>query len=95
MPTYASIVELTDRDVQNMQELAAVWGEVRTEFEEHDAELIDSYAILGEHDFLVIFEAPDQEAAFKAALTLHRHGLDAQTMALKDTDEFAALVNEI
>ncbi|WP_394741397.1 GYD domain-containing protein [Natronococcus roseus] len=95
MPTFASVVELADRDVQNMQELASIWGEIRTEFEEHDTTLEDSYAMLGEHDFLVIFEAPDQDAAYKAALTMHRHGLDAQTMALKDTDDFADLVDEV
>jgi uncharacterized protein with GYD domain len=95
MTTFASVIELTDRDVQNVQELASIWGEIRTEFEEHDIELVDSYAMLGEHDFLVIFDAADHETAFKAALTLCRHGLDAQTMALKDTDEFAALVDEV
>ena len=95
MPTYASTVQLDDRDVQNMQELASIWGEVRAEFEEHDVELRDSYAILGEHDFLVIFEAPNREGAFKSALTLHRHGLDAQTMEIMDTDDFSTLVDEV
>lgn len=95
MPTYVSIVQLAGRDVQNMQELASIWGEIKTEFEEHDAELHDSYAILGEHDFLVIFDASDHKGAFKSALTLHRHGLDAQTMEIMDTDDFASLVDEI
>ncbi|RQH03397.1 GYD domain-containing protein [Natrarchaeobius oligotrophus] len=95
MPTYASLVELEGRDVQNTQELASIWGEIRTEFEDHDAELIDSYAVLGHHDFLIIFEAGDRDGAFKSALTLHRHGLDAQTMSVVDTDDFAQLVDEI
>ncbi|MFP9190907.1 GYD domain-containing protein [Natronosalvus vescus] len=95
MPQYASYVDVGDRNVQNAQELASIWGEIRNELESHDAELIDSYAILGSHDFLVIFEAPDTEAAFTAALTLHRHGLDAETMVLLDTDDFATIVDEI
>ncbi|MFP8955742.1 GYD domain-containing protein [Natrialbaceae archaeon A-CW3] len=95
MPLYASAVEVTDRDVQNAQELASIWGEIRAELESHDAELIDSYAVLGGYDFLVIFEAPDTEAAFTAAVTLHRHGLDAETMGLLDTDQFANIVDEI
>ncbi|WP_254767293.1 GYD domain-containing protein [Salinilacihabitans rarus] len=95
MPAYVSLVDTADRDVQNAQELASIWGEIRTEFEEHEAELVDSYAILGEHDFLVIFEAPDREAAFRSALTLRRHDLSAQTMAIVDTADFAHYVDDI
>ncbi|TYT62879.1 GYD domain-containing protein [Natrialba swarupiae] len=95
MPTYASLIELEDRDVQNAQELASIWGEIQTEFDQHNASLEDSYAILGEHDFLIVFEADDREAAFKSALTLRRHGLSGQTMELVDTDAFSQLVDEI
>ncbi len=76
MPTHASLIELEDRVVQNAQELVSIWGEIRTEFEGHDAELVDSYAVLGEHSFIVIFETDDREGGFKSALTLPRHGLD-------------------
>lgn len=95
MVRYASLVETADRDVQNAQELASIWGEIRTEFADHDAELEESYAIMGEHDFLVIFDAPDRESAFKAALTMRRHGLSAQTMEIVDTDDFADIVGDI
>ncbi|QLK24906.1 GYD domain-containing protein [Natrinema zhouii] len=95
MPTYATLVDLADRDVQNAQELATIWGEIRTEFEEHGAELRDSYAALGECDFLVIFETDDNEAAFKSALTLYRHGLEGKTMEIVDTEDFSNLVDEV
>ncbi len=95
MVRYASLVEADDRDVQNAQELASIWGEIRTEFEDHDAELLESYAIMGEHDFLVVFEVPDRDSAFKAALTMRRHGLSAQTMEVVDTDDFADIVGDI
>ncbi|WP_440769836.1 GYD domain-containing protein [Natronorubrum sp. DTA28] len=95
MAAYASLMDIDDRNVQNAQELASIWGEVKTEFEEHNAEVLDSYAILGEYDFLVVFDAADREAAFKSALTLRRHGLSAQTMGIVDTDDFATLVDEV
>lgn len=95
MPTYVSLVDASDRDVHTAQELASIWGEIATEFEEHSSEVLDSYAILGAHDFLVIFEAPDREAAFQSALTLRRHGLSAETMAVLDTDDFAHIVEDI
>ena len=95
MATYMSLVDVDDRSVQNAQELSSIWGEIRTEFEDHEAEVLDSYAILGGHDFLVLFDAADRESAFKSALTLRRHGLSAQTMEVVDTDDFANLVDEI
>ncbi|WP_254522342.1 GYD domain-containing protein [Natrinema caseinilyticum] len=95
MPTYATLIDIEDRTVQNAQELTSIWGEIKTEFEEHGSELRHSYAALGEYDFLVIFEAADREAAFKSALTLHRHGLEGKTMEIVDTDSFADLVDEI
>ncbi len=95
MATYVSLVQTAERDVQNAQELASIWGEIRTEIADHEAELLASYAVLGEWDFLVVFDAPDREGAFKAALTLRRHDLSAQTMPVTDTDAFAHLVDEI
>ncbi|EMA41779.1 GYD domain-containing protein [Halobiforma nitratireducens] len=95
MPTYVSLIDVTDREVQNTQDLASIWGEIRTEFEEHEADLVDSYAVLGKYDFLIIFEAGDHESAFKSALTLRRHGLEGETMEIVDTDDFAHLVDEI
>ncbi|RZH69332.1 GYD domain-containing protein [Natrinema altunense] len=95
MPTYATLVDLADRDVQNAQDLATIWGDIRTEFEEQGADLRDSYAALGEHDFIILFETDDTEAAFKSALTLHRHGLEGQTMRIVDTDDFSNVVDEI
>ncbi|AXR79098.1 GYD domain-containing protein [Natrarchaeobaculum sulfurireducens] len=95
MPTYMSLIQLGNRDVQNAQELASIWGEMATEFDGYNAELVDSYAILGQHDFIVIFEAEDNEAGFKCALTLRRHGLESQTMEIVDTDDFSHLVDDI
>lgn len=95
MPIYASLIQLADRDVQNAQEMASIWGEIRTEFDQHNAELVDSYALLGEHDFLIVFETEDHEAGFKCALTLRRHGLEGQTMQMVDTDDFSNIVDEI
>ena len=95
MPMYATLVDLDDRNIQNAQELASIWGEVKTEFETHGAELHHAYAALGEFDFLVVFETDDDEAAFKSALTLHRHGLEGETMEVVPTEDFSQVVDEV
>ncbi|MFC6904790.1 GYD domain-containing protein [Halalkalicoccus tibetensis] len=94
MPTYAGLVDVEDREFQNVQELASLWGEIRTELERFDVRIEESYAVLGEYDFIVVFEAPDRDSAVQAALTIQGYGLDMQTMEATDTDHFADLVGD-
>lgn len=92
MPTYASLVNVEDREFQNVQDLASLWGEIRTELERFDVRIEESYAVLGEYDFILVLEAPDRDTAFQAALTIQGYGLDMQTMEVAETDYFAELV---
>jgi uncharacterized protein with GYD domain len=95
VPTYTSLANVRERDVQNVQELASIWGELRTEVADFDAELHDTYAVLGDYDFIVHFEAADRDEAFKIALAMERHGLDMQTMEVIPTEHFAELVDDV
>ncbi|PSP56580.1 gyd domain protein [Halobacteriales archaeon QS_1_67_19] len=93
MPTYASLVDVRT-DFQNAQELTSVWGDIRADLKEQEANLEHTYAVLGEYDFLVIMKAPDRDAAYQAGVALERHGLDAQTMEIMPTAELAQVVND-
>jgi len=95
MPTYTSLATVMERNVQNVQELASIWGELAAEVDDFDAELLDTYAVLGNYDFIVQFEASDRDEAFKVALAMERHGLDMQTMEVVPTDQFADLVEDV
>jgi len=92
--TFVSLVDVSEPNVQNIQELASVWGQVRQELDDIGAEVRDSYAVLGEVDFIVIFEAEDMDTAFKSDVVLERHGLRVQTMEVTPTEHFAALVED-
>jgi uncharacterized protein with GYD domain len=94
MPMYVSHVTVDDRQFQNVQELASIWGEIRGELEAFDVDLVDTYAVLGGYDFLVLFEAPDRETVFQAALTVESHGLDLETSEITPTEDFADLVDD-
>jgi len=95
MPMYTSLAEVKDRNVQNVQDLASIWGELSAEVEDFDAELLDTYAVLGAYDFIVQFETTDRNEAFRVALAMERHGLDMQTMEVVPTDQFASLVEDV
>jgi len=57
---------------------------------------IASYALLGEYDFLHIFEAPDARAATKVALLAQSFGAGTtQTLTAISLDEFRAIVEEV
>lgn len=95
MGVYMSLVTVNEARIQNVQKLATVWGDVQREIRDHGGEVIDSYAILGEYDFLVLFEAEDRFHAFQTALIIERRGLDMQTMEIIPTDQFGRLVEDI
>lgn len=95
MGTYMAMVDVSDENVQNIQELASMWGGLQADIEQFGGELKDAYAILGEHDFLVIFEADGRDGAFKTSISIERYGLDTQTMEIIPVDEMGKLVEDI
>lgn len=95
MATYMALVDVDETRVQNVQELATVWGDVRGDVADVGGDLLDAYAVLGEHDFLVLFEASDREEALQISVGMERYGLDTQTMELIPVERFGELVDDI
>lgn len=95
MGTYMALVDVSDENVQNVQELASMWGDLRDDIEQFGGELKDAYAILGEHDYLVVYEATGRDGAFKTSLSIERYGLDTQTMEIIPVEEMGGLVDDI
>lgn len=95
MRSYMALVDVVDAEVQNAQELASVWGGLRHEIADVGGEMRDAYAILGEHDYLLIFDAPDRDTALQISLVVERRGLDMQTMELIPVERFGELVEDI
>lgn len=95
MPTYVAHATVEGREFQNVQELASIWGEIRGDLEEFDVEILDTYAVLGSYDFLVLYESPDRNTAFRTAITVESHGLDLETVEAAPTEDFADLVEDI
>ncbi len=61
-----------------------------------DVRRLASYALLGEYDFLHIFEAPDARTATKVALLAQTFGAGTtQTLTAIPFDEFRMIVEEV
>lgn len=94
MQTWVSLVEVDGTEFQDLHELASLWGDINLELEEVDAEIRETYALLGRYDFLLVFEAPNRDAVFEVSLAAERHGLDMNTMEGVPIEHFGQLVNE-
>ncbi|MFD1512706.1 GYD domain-containing protein [Halomarina rubra] len=95
MGSYMALVDVVESRVQNAQELASIWGDLRNDIDDVGGEMKDSYAILGDHDFLILFEAPDHQTALQIAIVVERRGLDMHTHELLPTEEFGELVQDV
>lgn len=45
MPTYASLVTVEDAEFQNVQDLASLWGDIRTAIERFGVSIEQSYTV--------------------------------------------------
>ncbi|MFB6121239.1 MAG: GYD domain-containing protein [Halobacteriaceae archaeon] len=93
--TFISLLRLDEPNVQNVQELADAWGTIRRELDEVGVDVQEAFAALGEVDFVVIYEAPNGDAAFQADVVMERHGFNVQTLEATPTDRFADLVADV
>ncbi|XVH30611.1 GYD domain-containing protein [Haloferacaceae archaeon DSL9] len=95
MGTYMALIDVNEQEIQNVQTLAVIWGDIRNDIEELGGELRDAYAILGERDFLVLFDADTMEMAMQISIAMERYGLDTQTMELLPVDDLGKIVEDI
>lgn len=95
MPTFAAVVDVTEQEPQNAQEFASIWGDVERDTEELGGGVLDTYALLGRHDFLTLFDAPDLASGLQISLAMERHGLDMETMVAIPVEEFGSIVEDL
>ncbi len=94
MPTFVAFADVEVGEYQNVQELASIWGDLRTDLEERDVTLEDAYVLLGDKDVLMIFDAPSREDALEASIAAQHYGISLQTMEAMHVDRLGELVND-
>ena len=93
MPTYITLLRLTQQGIQNIKESPSRIDAARKAFEAAGARLNDVYAVTGQYDFVAIIEAPDDETAGRAGLALGARGnVRSETMRAFSVDEFRRIV---
>jgi uncharacterized protein with GYD domain len=95
MPTYVVLSRLTPETVKTPRELKrlekAVSEAIRRECPQ--VKWLANYAILGPHDYLDIFEAPDETVAAKVVVLIRSFGHAAtETWTALPWDRFERLI---
>jgi uncharacterized protein with GYD domain len=74
MATYVSLVRFTDQGIRNIKEAAERIAAAEKLFAQAGARMNEIYLTMGRYDYVVVMEAPDDEAATKAALAVSSLG---------------------
>ena len=74
MATYVILASLTDQGARTMQDLARRLENARSTFQAHGAELKQLYLAMGGYDYVVIAEAPNDEAIARVSLAVSSQG---------------------
>ncbi len=74
MPTYITLANLTDQGIRTMKDLSRRLQNADQTFEAMGAKIIEVYLAMGEYDYVVIAEAPDDETIARVALAIAGQG---------------------
>ena len=95
MAVYVMLTTLTDEGRKTVKENPARIKEVNKEVEAMGVKILAQYVLLGQYDFVNIFEAPGNEAVVKVAVELGARGtLQTTTLAAMTLDDFIATLKK-
>jgi uncharacterized protein with GYD domain len=98
MKTFILLTKLSPELTKRMKERATI-GNVWIEHVKSkcpDVKFIAHYALLGEYDFIDIYEAPDEETAAKVSLISREYGAsEAQSLTAIPYKRYLELIDEI
>lgn len=98
MQTYILLTKLSPELTKQMKDRSAIGGIWLEKVKEKCSEVkfIAHYALLGQYDFLDIYEAPDVESAAKVSMISRANGaLQAESLPAIPYKKFLELVKEI
>jgi uncharacterized protein with GYD domain len=96
MPTYVALANLTDQGVRTMKDLPQRLQNADEMFARMGARLQEVYLTMGQYDYMVIAEAPDDETMAKISLAIAGQGnVRTHTFRAFDRREMVELVQAL
>ncbi len=98
MPQYILLTRISAESIRSPKKLEELEKEVMKRIRSECSELkwIHNFAVLGPYDYLDIFEAPDNETAFKAASIIRSFGhANTEIWAATEWAKFKEMIRAI
>jgi uncharacterized protein with GYD domain len=96
MATYISLVSYSQKGIEGVKESPSRLDAAKELFRALGGELKEFYLVMGQYDMIVISEAPDDESATRAALTLGSAGsVRTQTFRAFTEDEYRKIIETL
>ena len=96
MPTYITLLKWTQQGAGKMKESPKRLDAGRKSFKKVGAEIKDVYLTMGRYDLVCVIEAPSDDVAARALLTLGSQGnIQSETLRAFNEDEYRKLMGSI
>jgi uncharacterized protein with GYD domain len=96
MATYVTLLKLTERGVKDIKDSGKRAGELEAHAKKHGIEVKEQYWCLGAYDGLIIFDAPNEETATTAMLSLSSRGyVSTQTLRAFTATEMTPILSRV
>ncbi|MEX1253388.1 MAG: GYD domain-containing protein [Dehalococcoidia bacterium] len=93
MPTYIALSNLTDQGVRNMKDLSRRLNNAEQTFASMGATLREVFLVMGQYDYVVIADAPDDETIARISLAIAGQGnVRTQTFRAFDRGDMMKIV---
>jgi uncharacterized protein with GYD domain len=96
MATYVTLLKFTERGVKDIKDTTKRAADFRTHSPKHGIEVKEQYWCMGAYDGVVIFDAPDDETATAAMLSLSsREHVTTQTLRSFTAAEISKVLGKV
>ncbi len=93
MPTYITLVNYTQKGIENVKESPQRLEAAKQAFQGMGAKLKEFYLVMGRYDIILVSEAPNDETVAKIALTLGSLGsVRTESFRAFKEDEYREIV---
>ncbi|MDQ2717778.1 MAG: GYD domain-containing protein [Chloroflexota bacterium] len=96
MPTYISLVNLTEQGIKEARNAPERLETFDKAVREAGGRLLGFYLVMGQYDYIVVTEAPDDQTATRLILsTIAQGSVRTQTMRAFPREEFEQIAREM
>ena len=96
MPTFISLIRLSQQGIENIKQSPARLEAAKKVFKEMGGEIKQNYLVMGQYDMVLIGEAPDDETAAKLSLVIGSKGsIRTEIMRAFTEEEYRKIIQAL